>query len=396
MRAAGGRIVTISVMDPVALWVRLRRVNPLVWDALLAVFIFGSGLFLEHQFRPPEHSGIDVGGRTLLAATCAPLVWRQLAPIGALIATAIGTVALQLWDYPLDFAGLAFVIAVYSAAAHRDGVPVFLVALPIAVATALIIYLDDPPWHRDAVQLAIDVASLVGVPMLFGRIEFNRRRRAREAVERAAHDGVSEERARIARELHDVVAHSMGVMVVQAGAARLVADKDPVAAAAAMTQIEQTGRAGLAEMRRLLGILEHDDGAAPLVPQPGLEQLDDLLETMRATGLHVEAIVEGTPHPLAPGTDLTAYRVVQEALTNTLKHGGRARAQVLIRYDDDHLEIEIADDGRGPPTQGPPTSGLGLIGMRERVGLFGGSLEAGARPEGGFIVRASIPLTEAT
>jgi hypothetical protein len=255
----------LSVERPTA-WERLRRVNPLVWDAVLALVVFGFSLFLEQQFRSSEHSGIDPWGRGLLALTCAPLVWRQLAPIGVLVATATGTVALQLWGYPLDFAGLAFVIAVYSAAAHRDRGPVFLVALPIAVAAALTIYLDDPPSHRDAVQLTIDVAFLVGVPMLFGRIEFNRRRRAREAVERASSDGVTEERARIARELHDVVAHSMGVMVVQAGAARLVVDKDPERAAAAMTQIEQTGRAGLAEMRRLLGILENANEAAPSCP----------------------------------------------------------------------------------------------------------------------------------
>lgn len=396
MRARRGRIATISSVERLTGWERLRRVNPLVWDAVLALVVFGFSLFLEQQFLSSEHVRIDPWGRGLLALTCAPLVWRQVAPIGVLAATAIGAVALQLWGYPLDFAGLAFVIAVYSAAAHRDRGPVFLVALPIAVAAALTIYLDNRPWHRDWVQISIDVAALVGVPMLFGRIEFNRRRRVGEAVERAARDGVTEERARIARELHDVVAHSMGVMVVQAGAARLVMDKDPKEAAAAMTQIEQAGRAGLAEMRRLLGILENDDKAAPLVPQPGLEQLDELLETMRATGLPVEASVEGTPRALPTGADLTAYRVVQEALTNALKHGGQAHAHVVIRYNDDHLQVEVADDGRGPPPAGTPTTGLGLIGMRERVALFGGSLETGAGPEGGFMVRARIPLAEAT
>jgi signal transduction histidine kinase len=187
----------------------------------------------------------------------------------------------------------------------------------------------------------------------------------------------------------------MGVMVVQAGAARVVVDKDPERAATAMTQIEQTGRAGLAEMRRLLGILEHADEAAPRMPQPGLEQLDELLWTMRATGLPIETIVEGTPRALPPGVDLTAYRIVQEALTNALKHGGQAHTQVLLRYEDDHLEVEIADDGPGPPPEGAKHPGLGLIGMRERVALFGGSFETGARPGGGFVVQASIPL-EAT
>ncbi|HEV2905817.1 MAG TPA: sensor histidine kinase [Actinomycetota bacterium] len=395
MRESAGRIATIFPVERVTVWERLRRVNPLIWDLLLALFVFGSSLFLEYQFRSNEHVRIDSWGRGLLALTCAALVWRQLAPIVALAATAVGAVALQLWGYPLDFSGLAFVIAVYSAAAHRDRGRVFLVALPIAVAAALVIYLDNRPWHRDLVQLTIDVAALVGLPMLLGRIEFNRRRRAREAVDRASRDGVTEERRWIARELHDVVAHSMGVMVVQAGAARLVVDKDPEHAAAAMTQIEQTGRAGLAEMRRLLGILENANEAAPLLPQPGLEQLDELLGTMRGTGLPVETIVEGTPRALPPGVDLTAYRIVQEALTNALKHGERAHTQVLLRYEDDRLEVEIADEGPGPPPVGAKTPGLGLIGMRERVALFGGSFETGARPGGGFAVRARIPL-EAT
>jgi signal transduction histidine kinase len=392
MRDSDGPIDTITSMERLSAWERLRRVHPLVWDVLLALFVFGASLFLEQQFRSSEHVRIDSLGRGLLALTCAALVWRQMAPIVALAATAIGAVALQLWGYPLDFAGIAFVIAVYSAAAHRGRGPVFLLALPTAVAAALAIYLDNRPWHRDLMQISIDVAALVGLPMLFGRIEFNRRRRAQEAVERASRDGVTEERTRIARELHDVVAHSIGVMVVQAGAARLVVGKDPEGAAAAMTQIEETGRAGLAEMRRLLGILENDDQAAPLVPQPGLEQLDELLETMRTTGLPVETTVEGTPRALPPGVDLTAYRIVQEALTNALKHGGRAYTQVLLRYEDDRLDIEIADDGPGPPPDGTKTPGLGLIGMRERVALFGGSFETGARPGGGFAVRARIPL----
>jgi signal transduction histidine kinase len=371
-------------------------VNPLVWDAVLALVVFGFSLFLEQQFLSSEHAKTDPWGRGLLALTCVSLVWRQLAPIGALAATAIGTVALQLWGYPLDFAGLAFVIAVYSAAAHRGREPVFMIALPIAVAAALAIYLDNRPPHRDWVQISIDIASIVGLPLLFGRIEYNRRRRSRHDLERASRDAVTEERSRIARELHDVVAHSMGLMVVQAGAARMVMDQDPRGAGTALKLIEETGRKGLAEMRRLLGILENDAEEVHLVPQPGLQRLDELLESMRGIGLPVEAVIEGTPRDLPPGADLTAYRVVQEALTNTLKHAGQARARLLLRYNRNDLEVEIADDGRGPPPDGARTPGHGLIGMRERVGLFGGSLETGARPGGGFVVRARIPLSEAT
>jgi signal transduction histidine kinase len=382
-------------MDPVAAWERLRRVNPLIWDAVLAFFVFGMSLFLESQFLSTQHSGIDPTGRSLLAATCASLVRRQKAPIVALVATAIGSVALQLWGYPLDFAGIAFVIAVYSAAAHRGRKPVFLAALPVAIAAALAIYLIDRPWHRDAVQLTIDVAALVGLPMLFGRIEYNRRRHSREALYKASRDAVVEERSRIARELHDVVAHSMGLMVVQAGAARTVIDTDPQGAGAALKQIEETGRSGLAEMRRLLGMLEPDGSDAERLPQPGLDRLDELLESLRGTGLPIEIVVQGNPRDLLPGADLAAYRIVQEALTNTLKHAGAAHARVVLRYDHVDLQIEVADDGRGPPQSDAPL-GRGLIGMHERVALFGGSLETGARPGGGFLVRARIPLAEAT
>ena len=376
------------------MWERLRRVSPLVWDAVLAVFVFGMSLLLENQFLS-GHSGIDPAGRSLLAGTCASLVWRQKAPIAALVASAIGSVALQVWGYPLDFAGIAFLIAVYSAAAHRGRKPVFLAALPIAITAALAIYLIDRPSHRDAMQLTINVAALVGLPMLFGRIEYNRRRRSRENLHKASRDAVVEERSRIAREPHDVVAHSMGLMVVQAGAARVVIDTDPQAADAALKQIEESGRNSLAEMRRLLGILETDNPETKRVPQPGLKRLDELLESVRGAGLPVEIVVQGSPRDLLPSADLAAYRIVQEALTNTLKHAGHAHARVLLRYDHHDLQIEVADDGRGPP-QGDAPLGHGLIGMRERVALFGGSLETEAHPAGGFLIRARIPLAEAT
>jgi signal transduction histidine kinase len=207
---------------------------------------------------------------------------------------------------------------------------------------------------------------------------------------------VAEERTRIAREMHDVVAHAMSVMVVQAGAARTVMNKDTDEATAALERIEDTGRMALAEMRRLLGLQGSDEETPPLTPQPGLEGLDVLLERMRASGLPVEAVVEGTPRDLPPGVDLTAYRMVQEGLTNALKHAGEAHARVLLRYGAEALEVEVADDGRGPPPDGVRPGAHGLIGMRERVALFGGSLETGTRPGGGFLVRARIPLTEPT
>ena len=404
MRAGHATIATVPLMEPPSLWERLRRVNPYFWDGVLAVAVLGASVLLEVLFLHPAGQEATGGGgprfdwwlRLLLAAACAPLVWRRKAPIVALAGTAIGLVALRLWGYPIDFAGIALVIAEYSAAAHRGRVPVLTLALPVAIGAWVAIFLIERPVHRDWAELVVDVGASVALPMLFGRYEFNRRRRSERDSQRAAHDAVAEERARIAHELHDVVAHAMSVMVVQAGAARVIIRRDPEEATAALKRIEDTGRMGLGEMRRLLGIEESVDKGTPLMPQPGLDRLDELLDNIRGTGLPVEAMVEGTPCHLSPGVDLTAYRVVQEGLTNALKHAGEAHARVLLRYGEEALEVEIADDGRGPPPDGTEPAGHGLIGMRERVALFGGSLETGARPGGGFIVRARIPVAGPT
>jgi signal transduction histidine kinase len=220
---------------------------------------------------------------------------------------------------------------------------------------------------------------------------FNRRRRIVREREVATREAVTAERAAIARELHDVVAHHMSVMVVQAGAARAVGERDPAATAEALRQIEASGRTGLAEMRRLLEVLKAEEDGDGRAPQPGLARLTELLDAMRASGLPVEAVVEGTPRVLSPGVDLSAYRIVQEALTNSLRHAGGASARVVVRYEPHALELEIADDGPGSPEDPEASGGHGLIGMRERVQLFGGELETGPRPGGGFLVVARLP-----
>jgi signal transduction histidine kinase len=246
--------------------------------------------------------------------------------------------------------------------------------------------------HRNWVEVLTGIIGSIGLPVLIGRIVFNRRRRLALDRELAAREAVSSERTRIARELHDVVAHSMSVMIVQAGAARTVVDRDPAAAREAIAHVEETGRAGLAEMRRLIGVLTDADEAASTAPMPGLAELDPLLDTVRAAGLPVEVVRTGTPRDLPAGADLAAYRVIQESLTNALKHAGPASARVSMDFAPDRLTIEVADDGRGP-TQDPGV-GHGLIGMRERVGVFGGSLRTGERPGGGFVVRAEIPVED--
>jgi signal transduction histidine kinase len=214
------------------------------------------------------------------------------------------------------------------------------------------------------------------------RLEREREERARAAV--------AEERGRIARELHDVIAHSMSVIVVQAGAAEQILEHDPARAREALRSIRRAGNDALEEMRRLLGILRHEDEELTLAPQPSIARLDELLGQARAGGLPVELVVDGQPRQLAPGVELAAYRIVQEALTNSRKHARAASAQVTVRYAPDALELDVVDNGR--PARPSGGTGHGLVGMRERAALYGGVLEAGARPEGGFAVHARLPL----
>jgi signal transduction histidine kinase len=283
-------------------------------------------------------------------------------------------------------------IAVYSAAAYTERDRLIRVLLPVAVLTATAISIGER-WDLGLnwVEILADLVVTFGVPFLLGRMTFNRRRRIVREREIATSEAVAAERAAIARELHDVVAHHMSVMVVQAGAARAVSGSDPAATAEALRQIEASGRTGLIEMRRLLEVLKAEGDGDGRAPQPGLARLDELLDAMRASGLPVEAVVKGSPRPLPPGVDLSAYRIVQEALTNALRHAGEASARVVVRYEPDKIELEIADDGVGPPEDPEASAGHGLIGMRERVQLFGGELEAGPRPGGGFLVRARLP-----
>jgi signal transduction histidine kinase len=197
---------------------------------------------------------------------------------------------------------------------------------------------------------------------------------------------------RIARELHDVVAHSLGVMTVQAGAARLVLDADPGRAEESLLSVEETGREALAEMRRLLGLLDLESSGTELEPQPTLLQVGALADQLRDAGLAVDLRVEGAARSLSPGVDLTAYRIVQESLTNVLKHAGSGTARVTVAYRSDTIEIEVEDDGHGRAQ--PAAGGHGLVGMRERAAMYGGTLVAGPRPLGGFAVRATIPFAE--
>jgi signal transduction histidine kinase len=217
-----------------------------------------------------------------------------------------------------------------------------------------------------------------------------RAERAERERERLAQEAVAEERSRIARELHDVVAHSMSVMVVQAAGVRRLLKPEQEREREALLVVERIGREALTEMRRMLGVLRTTEDTAALAPQPGLQHVDRLVEQARRAGLAVDLEVIGEPMALPAGLDLSAYRILQEGLTNALKHGERCTAQVRVRYGTDDLELEVVDDGQFPAAR--PDDGYGLAGMRERVAVYGGEFEAGPRVEGGFRVHARLPL----
>jgi signal transduction histidine kinase len=212
--------------------------------------------------------------------------------------------------------------------------------------------------------------------------------REREADARRA---AAEEQTRIARELHDIIAHNVSVMTVQAAAAGDAFETQPGRVREALDSIESTGREALTELRRLLGSVRPDDGPGTFAPQPGLTRVEALIEQVRSAGLAVELSVEGSPQELPPGIDLSAYRIVQEALTNTLKHAHASKATVVVRYGAGVLELDVVDDGRGE-TADRADRGHGIIGMKERAALLGAELRVGPAPGGGFAVHARIPL----
>ncbi len=266
----------------------------------------------------------------------------------------------------------------------------FLAGLVFFAASNLVPELVHPSKANTIVTFTV-VAIVVMV--LVRRVLGDRERRVRLAERErdlAAREAVVEERARIARELHDAIAHNVSMMVVQAGAERRVLDVESGTTREVLETIERIGRGALTEMRRLLGMLRNGS-VDDLAPQPTLDDLPRLVAQVREAGLPVELEVEGERRQLPVGIELSAYRIVQEALTNALKHAGEARASVHVRYAPDSLELEIVDDGAGASAR-VPSGGHGLLGMRERVALYGGRLDAGRRPSGGFAVRVLLPI----
>ena len=326
--------------------------------------------------------------------TTLPLAWRRRWPL-AVCVIVMGTLAgesLAVGTAPTpDVAMIAWLLAIYSAAAHCDRHRA-VVAAAISIGAGLV-------WMGVGDFLLPVV--VFGGAWIAGRLVRQRQTYAAaleertEALERerelSARAAVAEERTRIARELHDIVAHTLGVMVVQAGAERLH-EAPGTPAHNALSSIEQSGRQALTEMGRLVAMLRTEAESEGLGPQPGLGQLEALMARFRETGLEVELVVEGRPRELAPGLDVSAYRIVQEALTNTLRHARSRRARVLMRWELTALHIEVADDGIGP-TLDAEGSGHGLMGIRERVTLFGGALVTGRSDLGGYLLAATLPTS---
>jgi len=304
---------------------------------------------------------------------------------------------------------LAFLIALYSLGRHATGTEAWLGVLGVAVVMLLFNLSEGGVGQTDLGDVAF-LVGFVGAPWAAGlTLRLRRERetelsseheRLRREQEQRARRAVAEERARIARELHDVVSHAISVTVLQARGARRTLTSDPDAARQALDAIEQTNTTALGDMRRLLAVLrdtEPDDahtGHVERAPQPSLDHLDTLVRHVCGSGVPVTVEVRGRRQPLPPGVDLSAYRIVQEALTNVLKHTARAEARVVLEYDDDALFVSVADDGLpGPLTRTEEGGGHGLIGIRERVAVVGGEVTAGPRPEGGFEVRARLPFS---
>ena len=384
---------------------RARRLSARVHhiDQVRADQLFALALLVEIELQvwlsPSFHERVPaaVGGVALSAAVAVRRRW----PLGAVLVAVVAVVAQEalggLLTQHAVGALLALILVLYTAGAllgeRRAWLALGLGLAGVSASAVLPGGATSDLWFGSI--------FLVGLPWALGRIVRERSARERAYRERAervdaerevhALAAVWGERARIARELHDVIAHSVSVMVLQAGGARMVMGSEPERAEASLRSVERAGRDALAEMRRLLGVLGSEDPQTP-APQPGLADIGDLIARTRSAGLSTSLRVDGEPITVPAALDLCAYRIVQEALTNAIKHAGPAHAEVRLRWARDALEVEISDDGRGAIDVNG-ASGHGIAGMRERAALYGGTLAAGPDPGRGFSVRAHLPLS---
>ncbi|HZT15864.1 MAG TPA: histidine kinase [Gaiellaceae bacterium] len=369
-----------------------RRVDAAVAALALAVGLAGLGVGGGHA----HYRAVDAGAVLLAIAITAPLAWRRLRPAWVLVVSGTAELGNVLAGYRPGLAWIAVVFAVYSLAAERGRTllwPLGIWAAEVGAMAAAAPHPDDP-WYPGGVIAASALA------WIRGDWGWSRRREEERARSERARAAVAEERARIARELHDVVAHALGVIVMQAGGAGELPELDEERARRALATIERTGRQAFAEMRRLVGVLRESGADPELAPVPTLAGLPALVEEMNQAGLDVTLAIEGAPPEGSEGVELSAYRIVQEALTNSLKHAGRTRACVRLSWSAESLQVAVTDEGpvddeRTATGAAPDSGGHGLVGMRERVALYGGELAAGPVAGGGFSVVARLPLDEA-
>ncbi len=382
-------------------WMKAR---PGAVDAVVAVMI--TGLSLPAMWSDPLDSAsgyrpASVTGALLVVLSTLPVAWRRRSPLRVLAVVAVAAMAYEVAGFSSTLP-FGLLVALYTVGAYCDRRHSRLAGG--LVGAALVVVLLQARWEPSALQVVANLAIFAMAWLVGDNVQVNRTRvadlaeragRAERERQAEALRAAGEERSRIARELHDIIAHSLSVMIVQAGGARRVLSRDPGQAAEALASIESTGRQAMTEMRRLLGVLRDDrhDHQVSFAPQPSLSSLPALVEHCAAAGLRVSIEVTGAERGLPPGVDLSAYRIVQEALTNVLRHAGTKTATVRVAYGDGGVELEIHDDGNGKAVEAAGEgNGHGLAGMRERVQLFGGDLVAGPQPGGGFRVTARLPL----
>lgn len=357
-----------------------------------AVLVLATSEIVDAGIRDPAPLAY-----VLAAVYCGSLVLCRRRPELAVITGFLAGFAYASLSYPIALVPIP-IISVYRAATLLPPRRSRLLAAGAVLVGWLTTTVAPGPTDLSAPALIVAawaLGSYVGGRRAY-TADLEAKNRALEAAQRELADqAVTEERLRIARELHDVVAHTMSVVAVHAGTGRMVADEDPAAARQALATIEESTRSALLEMRQLLGVLRgstNDDTGR--TPAPGLDALDALVADVATSGVTVDVHIEGERRDVPPGIDLSAYRIVQEALTNVIKHAGPVRATVVVRYTENAVTVEVDDDGPGPPAT-VTTAGHGLAGMAERVALYGGRLEHGARSGGGFRVRAHLPYGEA-
>jgi signal transduction histidine kinase len=384
----------------------LRR-HALLADVTLAgalaalAAVTGVALVVPRAQVEPPSTPVIIAWAVALAA---PLVVRRRYPLLVLVVTTVHFTRYWAVGQVNEIASwLVLGVAIYSAAAYGDrrwarwvscacllgligsGVVPTVGAGARLVELAAIALFDALPF-----VLGWSLGTMMRTLREYRAALEERNRQLDQEREVNARRAVLEERVRIARELHDVVAHHVSVMGVQAGVARRLFDRDPKEAVEAIGSVETASRQAIADLQQLVGVLRRQEEGDDLIPQPSLRRLPELVEHMQKAGLPVQLTMQGRPQQLPAGVELSAYRIIQEALTNTLKHGGPARADVTVRYDNGAVEVEVVDDGQGPPAGQPGSGGKGLVGMQERVSLYGGRLDAGARPGGGFRVHAVL------